>query len=177
MTNDIDDDSVTRALRRGLSIGPARADAAALPLEGAQALALAGYLDGSLTPAERSAVEAELLLAGGHLELLLASRDALAADPAGPLPSAAVLQRAQALIPNIRPAARRRGVAGWLRDSFARPLRPALGAAALALYGLFCLQVFDWGLAGGEILTAATATAADTASAETVFALALDDLM
>jgi hypothetical protein len=178
MTN-YTDDSVEAALRRGLGRRRGPQSGEDLPLEGPQILGLAAYLDGTLTAGERARVEEALLQDGGRLELLLASRAALAAGPAGPepLPSDAVLRRAQALVPEKPRMGGAAKLRAWLLESFSRPLRPALGAAALALYGAFCLQVFDWGLAGGEVLAAATAVEAEAAPAEASFVLALEEML
>jgi len=214
MDNDRQDDGVVQTLRLGRFAQRALPDApmqpldADLPLDGGWAMDMAAYLDGGQTEDEAAAFEAALLHDAARLELLLASRAALLPAPnlamssaAMVAPSPAVLQRAQALVRdpvavNDRPQRQTAGT--WLKDFFARPMRPAIAAAAFSLYGAFCLQVFDWGLAGGDVLAVASGeslvdtalvdtalvdtalvdtAAADAASVDTAFAFSLDELL
>ena len=184
MTDDKLDDSVLQALRQGLCGRRALPETLIskdspleeTPLEDTQVMAMAAYLDGTMAQDAAEDFEAALLAEEERLELLLASRAALAVDAGLETPSEAALRRAQAIV-----AAPRREVtagsslAARLTGWFSTPWRPALGAAAFGLYALFCVQVFDWGVAGGEELAAVVVP--ELVVAEGGFGLSLDDIM
>ena len=186
MSDDKLDDSVLQALRQGLcgrrALPETRTPKDSVPEE-ARAMEMAAYLDGSLDRDAAEAFEATLLAEDERLELLLASRAALAETPDPSLP-AAVAEHAQALVapPQRIPAQRipdqaNKGpsLAARLADWVSTPWRPALGAAAFGLYAFFCVQVFDLGLAGGEELAAVVAP--ELSLADSGFGLSLDDIM
>ena len=97
-------------------------------------LMLSAYLDGALDEAGREAVEAWMAATPEALELMIAAREALAAEPPGAAPEALV-SRAQGLV--RAPATESAGLGAWLRgltgfDPEAwRPLAWAGVAAAL----------------------------------------------
>ena len=174
MNDDKQDDSVEQALRQGLC-GRRVPPEDVPPLEGRQAMEIAAYLDGGMDDAATQAFEDSLLRDGAMLELVIASRTALAfAGVPGTLPSG-VVARAQGL----RSAPRREGTLAGLRDRmsgwFSRPWQPAMGGVAFGLYALFCIQVFDMGQEEGEDIAAAAAPGLELAGGG--FTLALDDIL
>ncbi len=111
-------------------------------------MALAAYLDGTLTGQERDRIEAALTASPAAADLWLAAGDSLAA-PAEAEPRGApeaVIQRAQALVraaPAGAPASRQSGIGAWLSGlaeafmphlgGLPRPLGAAMAALALVV--------------------------------------------
>ncbi len=121
------------------------AQATAAPArEAADPLLLAAYLDGSLSEAERALLEADLLEDDDDLELLLASHAARGARTAVVPP--ALVARAAAIVGAARRKERALArLAVFWRGFRAHPGRPALAAAAMALYLLVFFGAFELG--------------------------------
>ena len=110
----------------------------------ADPLLLAAYLDDSLSEDDRSAFEADLLEDDDDLELLLASHAARGARTAVVPP--ALVARAAAIVGAARPKESALGrLAVFWRGFRAHPGRPALAAAAMALYLLVFFGAFELG--------------------------------
>ena len=110
------------------TIAPGSAEAAPNPLM------LAAYLDGTLDEAGREAVEAWMAATPEALDLMIAAREALAAEPPGAAP-VSLVSRAQGLVPaplreSAGLGARLRGLIGFEPEAW-RPLAWAGVTAAL----------------------------------------------
>lgn len=120
----------------------------AVPDEAETALLIAGYLDGSLDQPTRDRVEAWLARDAAALELLAASRTALAEAPADASADtpAALVERAQGI---VRPQARTAGPAGLggLLSALRVLWQPA-GMATAAACLLACVVGFELGRSG-----------------------------
>jgi hypothetical protein len=120
----------------------APAPAEGLAADAPDEMALAAYLDGTLDPPAREALEARLAAAPEALDLLLAARAALA-EPDAAAPESLV-RRASALVAD--PPGR--SLAARLRGLFA-PLRQPLGwSAAAAGVLVACVVGFQLGQIG-----------------------------
>lgn len=108
--------------------------------------ALAAYLDGRLDAAGRTRVEAALASSPETLDLLLASREALAAGPA--TAPEAVLARARALAaePRALPARWASQISAWLFPGLA-PVRALAFASVAAGFVMVSLAGFELGRA------------------------------
>ncbi len=115
-------------------------------------LDLAAYLDGTLAPEERAAVEARLAADPGSLDILLASREALAES--APPPPDSLVRRAAALVEAPQDGALAGGgLQAWLLGSLG--WSGALAAVAVAGFIGFELGRISTGggaAAGGGIL-------------------------
>lgn len=118
----------------------------AVPDEAEAALLIAGYLDGSLDQPTRDRVEAWLARDAAALELLAASRAALAPAEASADTPAALVERAQGI---VRPQARTAGPAGvgGLLSALRMLWQPA-GMATAAACLLACVVGFELGRSG-----------------------------
>jgi anti-sigma factor RsiW len=116
---------------------------------------LAAYLDGSLDAADCAHIEAALASQADSLELLIASREALA----GPTPGIAapeapfdVVARAQALVPEPRAEAWIGEVGAWLSARAGALLDPRRGLAlAGAAAGFLVISVTGFELGRAEV--------------------------
>jgi hypothetical protein len=125
--------------------------------EGDLAAYLDGSLDGGLDGAERARIEAALASQADSLELLIASREALA----GPTPGIAapeapsdVVARAQALVPEPRPRAEAwiGEVGAWLSARAGALLDPRRGLAfAGVAAGFLVISVAGFELGRAEV--------------------------
>ncbi len=110
------------------TIAPGSAEEAPNPLM------LAAYLDGTLGEAGREAVEAWMAATSEALDLMIAAREALAAEPPGPAP-VSLVSRARGLV--RAPLRESAGLGAWLRGRIGfepeawHPLAWAVVTAAL----------------------------------------------
>jgi hypothetical protein len=141
------------------AIAPGSAEEAPNPLM------LAAYLDGALDETGREAVEAWMAATPEALELMIAAREALAADPPGAPDAAPVslVSRAQGLVraPLREPA----GLGAWLRGSIGfepEAWRPLAWAGVTAALLVVSAGGFELGRLGTERLVSfQTATLGD----------------
>lgn len=118
---------------------------------------LAAYLDGDLDMADCARIEAALASHGDNLDLLIAARETLEAEPAPEAPEA-IVARAQALAPEPRapqPMARiwaaRPG--NWLAAGVGPLLEPARGLAfAGVAAGFMAISVAGFELGRAEVI-------------------------
>lgn len=118
------------------------------PLNDEDLMLVAAYLDGRLDAKEREALEARLAASPDLLDLMLASRESLAAG-AGDAPSAGI-RRAQGLVRQRPAAASGQGFGAWLRDLLlpARGLLQPAGIAAAAVIVIASAAGFELGRVG-----------------------------
>lgn len=115
-------------------------------------LPLAAYIDGTLDANERERLEARLGCSAATLDLLVASRAALA-EPAGAAPDG-VIHRAQALVrnPNPRRVAALQG--RWWTTRWVETFRPVVWSGVAAALALAAVSGFELGRVGVERLAA-----------------------
>ncbi|MDJ0946863.1 MAG: hypothetical protein QNJ30_25725 [Kiloniellales bacterium] len=118
-------------------------------------LLLAAYLDGRLDAEEAAALEARLAADPVALDLMAASRGALAAGPAEAVPES-LLRRAEGLV-RPAPAAPRKGRLAGLAAAFLMPGQAAWAgfAAAVMLASLAGFELGQIGLDNAAIVTSA----------------------
>ena len=113
---------------------------------------LAAYLDGTLEAAACTRVEAALASDPDRLELLIAAREALHADPVAAPET--LVARAQALVPDADPHAEAwvGGLSGWLAGRLELLLDPRRGLAfAGVAAGFLVISVAGFELGRAEI--------------------------